>query len=171
MGGAVTLAFCSIQRHLCQIWHLYSSQSPDIRQNSDGSISDSRISGQSFINENCHNSRTSHDIDIKLGLVPKLDKKNTSTSKRFDDDVMPANYDVIVFFPIYGQFAAIRKPDSRHRAYKTYIFISSNLVSFRTWKQNWKISNTAAILLLWVKVLILQKNADFLQEKCWHQQN
>ena len=25
---------------------------------------------------------------------------------------MSANRDVIVFFPIYGQFAAIRKPDS-----------------------------------------------------------
>ena len=36
---------------------------------------------------------------------------------------MSANCDVIVFFPIYGQFAAIRKPDSRRMVYEIYIFI------------------------------------------------
>ena len=74
----------------------------DIGQNYDRSISDFRISGQSFINENCHNSRTSDDIDMKLGLVTKLDKRNTATSKKFDDEVMSANCDVNVFFPIYS---------------------------------------------------------------------
>ena len=44
-------------------------QSPGIGQNADKSISDFRISGQLFINENCHNSRTSHDIDMKFGPV------------------------------------------------------------------------------------------------------
>ena len=34
-----------------------SPQSPDIRQDSDGGISDFRISGKSFINEKCHNLR------------------------------------------------------------------------------------------------------------------
>ena len=48
-----------------------SPQSPDIGQNSDGAISDFRISGQSFINGNCHNSRTSDDIDMKLGSETK----------------------------------------------------------------------------------------------------
>ena len=38
-------------------------------QNSDGGISDFRIPSQYFINENCHNSRISHDIDLKLGPV------------------------------------------------------------------------------------------------------
>ena len=46
---------------------------------------------------------------------------------------MSANCDVIVFFPIYGQFAAIRKLDSRRMVYKTYIFLSSNLLSYKTW--------------------------------------
>ena len=32
------------------------------------------ISGQSFLNKNCHNPRTNHDVDIKLGPVAKLDK-------------------------------------------------------------------------------------------------
>ena len=41
---------------------------------------------------------------MKLGLLTKLDKGNASTSKKIDDDVMSANCDAIVFFPIYGQF-------------------------------------------------------------------
>ena len=39
---------------------------------------------------------------MKFGPVTKLDKKNTMTSKEFDDDVMSENFDVIVVFPIYG---------------------------------------------------------------------
>ena len=38
------------------------------------------------------------------------------------------NCDVIVIFPIDGQFGAIRTPDSEHIVCKTYIFISSNLI-------------------------------------------
>ena len=38
-------------------------QSPDIGQNSDGCISNFQISGPSLIKENCHNSRTSRDIE------------------------------------------------------------------------------------------------------------
>ena len=42
---------------------------------------------QSLIKENYHNSRTSDAIDMKLEPVPKLDKRNKTTSKKFDDDV------------------------------------------------------------------------------------
>ena len=49
-----------------------------------------------------HDSRTSDGIDMKLGPVTKLDQRNTSTSKKFDDDVMSASYGVIINFPIYG---------------------------------------------------------------------
>ena len=45
------------------------------------SISDFQIYGQSFIKRNCHNSRTSDYIDMKLGPVTKLVKKNKATSK------------------------------------------------------------------------------------------
>ena len=34
-----------------------------------------------LINKNCHNSTTSDDINIKLGPIPKLNKKNTMASK------------------------------------------------------------------------------------------
>ena len=53
-----------------------SPPSPDIGQNSDRDIFHFRISGQSLIKENCHNSRTSEDIDIKYGPVTKPDKRN-----------------------------------------------------------------------------------------------
>ena len=78
-------------------------------------IFDFRISGQSLIKENCHNSRTSDNIDMKLGPVTKLDKRNKTTSKKIDVDVMSENYDVIVIFRIFGQFGAIWRPDSGHR--------------------------------------------------------
>ena len=80
-------------------------------QNSDWGIFDLRISGQSFIKENCHNSRTSDDINMKLGLVTKPDKRNKILSKKISNYVMSKNCDVMVIFSIYGQFEATRKPD------------------------------------------------------------
>ena len=68
---------------------------------------------------------------MKLGPVAKLDKRNKTTSKKFDDDVMSKNCDVIVIFPIYDQFGAIRKPDSGGIVCKTYIFINSNVLSYK----------------------------------------
>ena len=52
-------------------------------KNSDEGISDFRISGQSLVNENFNDSRISNDIDMKLGPVTKLDKRNTTTLKKF----------------------------------------------------------------------------------------
>ena len=46
---------------------------------------------------------------MKLGPETKLDKRNTATSKTFDNDVMLGNCNVSVFL-IYGQFGAIWKP-------------------------------------------------------------
>ena len=68
---------------------------------------------------------------------------------------MSANCDVIVIFPIYGQFGVIWKMDSRRIVSETYIFINSNLLSYKNRKQNYKTSNTALALLLWVEVLFL----------------
>ena len=77
-------------------------------------------------------------------------------SKEFDDDVISTNRDVIIFFRIYGQFAAIPKLDSGRVVYKTMkFFINNNLLSYKNWKQNWKISNTTITLLFWVKVPFL----------------
>ena len=106
-------------------------QSPDIEQNSDDGFSDFRISGQSLIKQNCHNSRASDDIDMKLGPVTKLDNRNKTISKRFSDEFMSPNCDVIVIFPIFGQFGANRKPNSGRIVCITYIFINSNSLSHK----------------------------------------
>ena len=66
---------------------------------------------------------------MKLGPVAKLDKRNTTTSKQFNDDVISKNCDTI---PIYGRFAAIRKPDFGRMVYKIYNFINNNLLSYKT---------------------------------------
>ena len=81
-----------------------SPYSPDIGQNTDWGISNFWISGQSLIKENCPNSSTSDDIDMKLGPVTKLDKGNNKRQKNIDD-VMSENCDVIVFpdlWPIWS---------------------------------------------------------------------
>ena len=49
---------------------------------------------------------------------------------------MSANCDVIIIFPIYGQFGVIQMPDSGRIVCKTYIFINSNVLSYKNWKQN-----------------------------------
>ena len=43
-------------------------------------ISDFKVPDQSFIDKNCRNFRASYDIDVQLGPVIKLDKKNYKTS-------------------------------------------------------------------------------------------
>ena len=63
---------------------------------------------------------------MKLNLT----RETKQRQKKFDDDVMSTDCDVIVIFPIYDQFEAIRKPDSGRIVCKTYIFINKN------WKQN-----------------------------------
>ena len=44
---------------------------------------------------------------MTLGPVTKLGMRNKTTSKKFDDNVMSANCEVIVIFPISGQFGVI----------------------------------------------------------------
>ena len=105
-------------------------------QNSDGGISDFRISGQSLIKENYHNFRTSDDIDMKLGPIIKPNKRNKITSKKFDVDAMSENCDVIVIIRVFGQFGAVRRPDSGHRVSKSYVFSNSKRFSYKNRKQN-----------------------------------
>ena len=73
---------------------------------------------------------------MKLQSVSKLHKTNMATPKKFDKDVVSANCDAIAIFPIYGQSGLIWKPNSQRLVCKTYIFINSNLLSFKNRKQN-----------------------------------
>ena len=67
---------------------------------------------------------------LKLGTVTKIDKRNKTASKKFEDDVISANYEVIAILLIYGHLGAIRKPDSGCTVCKSYIFINNNLLSY-----------------------------------------
>ena len=53
---------------------------------------------------------------MKLGPVPKLDKRNKKTSKKFDDEVMSENCNVIAIF----QFTTNLEQS------KTHIFINGS---------------------------------------------
>ena len=72
---------------------------------------------------------------MKLGPVSKLDERNKTASKKFDDNVMSANCDVTVIFPIYDQFGTIPKPDTGRILHKCYIFINSILLYYENSKQ------------------------------------
>ena len=67
---------------------------------------------------------------MKLGPETKLVKRNKEMSKKFDIDVMTGDLDVTVIFLIYGQFGAIRGPNSGRMICKTYFFINSNLLKY-----------------------------------------
>ena len=75
-----------------------------------------------------HNSRTSNDIDKEPGPVTKLDKKNKTTMKKFDIDLMAASCYVTVILMICSQSGAIWNLDSGHIVCKTYFFINSHLL-------------------------------------------
>ena len=103
----------------------------DIKQYSNEGISNFQISGQSFIKENCDNSRTGNDIDMKLGPVTKLKKTKHDNVKKLDDDKMFINCDITVILSIYEQTGAIQKLHSGCTECKTYIFKNSNLLFYK----------------------------------------
>ena len=97
---AVTLAFHRIQLHFsrrirdkCSIPN--SPQSPDIGQNSDVGISDFRISGQFILKDNCHNSGSSYDIDIKLGFMAHLEQPGSRIPRAWS---VKLTFSLIVIF-------------------------------------------------------------------------
>ena len=73
---------------------------------------------------------------MNLGSVTKLDLRKKTTPKKIDYDIMSENYDVIVIFWIFSQFRAVRRPDSGHRVCKGYVFSKSNLLSYKSCRQN-----------------------------------
>ena len=68
---------------------------------------------------------------MNLQPVTKLDRRNKTTPKKIDAEVMLENSDVIVIFRIFGQFGAVRRPDSGDRVCKSYVFSNSNLFSYK----------------------------------------
>ena len=111
---AATYAFSSIQKTfirdvrakfgICNLLHF-----PDIGQNSDKGLSNNWNFGQSFINENYHNFRSSHDIDIKLGPVTKTNNRNEATLKK----LMITSCQQIVMSLSFFQIMANLQPSER----------------------------------------------------------
>ena len=77
-------------------------QFSDVRKNSDVGISDFQISGQSLIKENCHNSKTSDDIDMKVRPVTKFDKRNKTISKMWTLESYRKIMTSLIFFLFLG---------------------------------------------------------------------
>ena len=68
---------------------------------------------------------------MKAGPVIKLDKKIKQRQEKIHDDVMLKKCDVLFILPNGNQFGVIQKPDSSRILCKTYIFIKSNLLSYK----------------------------------------
>ena len=68
---------------------------------------------------------------MNLGPVTKFDKRNKTTSKKFDDDVMPENCDVKIVAAISGFLVNLEQSEDQipNRVCKSYIFSNSNLSS------------------------------------------
>ena len=132
----------------------------------------SKITGQPFIEENCQNSRSCNDIDVKLGPVTKIEKKNHGTIKKSLTMTLYRSLWRHCHFRFYHQLGAIQKFEFGLIVCKTYIFINSKVLSYKNLKQNYKISNTAPILMLWVKVLFFTKYPEKIPTiaKCWQKQ-
>ena len=86
-------------------------------------------------------------------------------SKKLDNAILSANFDVTVIFPIYGWLGTVWKLDSRYMFCSSYIFINYNLLSYKNRNENYKNSKTGFIILLWVKLLFLQKQCWFFAQK------
>ena len=68
------------------------------------------------------------NLDQQLSVTKQRQKKSTMMSCRKNLTSLP-------FFSIYGWFGAIRKPDSGCIVCETYIFINSNLLSYKNWNK------------------------------------
>ena len=59
---------------------------------------------------------------MKFGPETKFDKRDKLTSKNFDVYIMSEKCDVVVIFRLFGQFGAVRRPDSEHRICNSNLF-------------------------------------------------
>ena len=131
MVKAASLEFCSIQQFFISDIRVKFGipnvpQSLDNGQNSGKRISHFWISGQSLINEDCHNLRTSHDIGIKLAPVTKLEKDKHGNVKI----VWQLSHvgKLWRYCPISSLWPTWSHPEAvKCMVYKTYFSVNNNL--------------------------------------------
>ena len=93
---------------------------------------------------------------MKRGPVTKLDKWKKTTSKKFDDDVISKNCDVIViFFDLWSIW-------SKSVKLKFSIVVKFSLTKIEN--RTKKYLNAAVTLLLWVEILLWEKMLIFCKE-------
>ena len=80
-----------------------------------GVFSISRFLVKSLIYKNCQNSKISNNTE--LGSVTKLDKRNTTMSKKLTTMPCWQIMTSLSFFQIYGQFGVMWKPNSKHTVF------------------------------------------------------
>ena len=97
-------------------------QSKDIGQNSDGGTSNFKISGQSLMKGNGHNSRISYCINIKPKPVTNLDKENKTTSKKIDYDVILEHWTSLSFFHFIEQESGLESAKLTFSLITTFYF-------------------------------------------------
>ena len=102
MREAITLGFFKKYKlfitDICAKFGIPNSlQSPDIEKNADRGISDFRISGQSFINENYHNSRF-ENLTFSLKVTFYLTKPGNRTKKSLTVLILLL-WVAVLFFP------------------------------------------------------------------------
>ena len=124
-----------------------------------------------MIKENYHNSRTSDDIVLKLAPVTKLDKRNKTTSKKFDDYVSRRR---IVTSLSFFQFMANLRPSESHIPDAELVKLTFSLkVTFFLQKmkkelQSFKDSSHTIVLskriIFSKKCWFFPKNVDFFQK-------
>ena len=84
MVKVATLAICSSQQHFIRDIRAkvgIPKSTQILSKTQTGGIF--WVSGQFLVKENCHNSRTSNDIGMRLGPVITLDKRIKRTSKKW----------------------------------------------------------------------------------------
>ena len=122
----------SLETYICTRFGIPNPlQSPDIGQNTNGGISNFLISGQFLINKNFSNSRTSSDVDIKVGPVTNLTRETRQCQnlKKKKKLKMILCQQIVTSLSFFQFIANLDQSRNRILVCKTYIFIISNLLS------------------------------------------
>ena len=137
------------QNHPCQLWYLLLTPIPKHWTNLGR--------GNFFYN-------SGKDICMKFEPRSKRIKRNTTRSKKFDINVLSANYNIIVICQVFNQFGAIRKPDFRRIVHELSIFISIDFLT-KTENTTKKLQHIAHAIHSKIRTSLV-KNLFFCKE-CW----
>ena len=111
--------------------------------------------------KNCPNSRTINDIDMKIGPITKIDKRNTATSKNI---TMTSSRQILTSLSFFQFMANLEQSGSQIPDAWSVKLTFSLTVAFYLLKNESRTKKFLTQLLIWAKVLFLTKRADFLHK-------